>query len=169
MIGPKARPQQFGFKRGDHHLVVNGAVNTATAYDFTGRKLWTVPAIARGQIGNWRVRSGDTPPGLYRVGTIYRDWEKNPNPGLRITANEMSYGWYSLDLVELENQEAALGRAGIMIHGGGTALGKIGSWQPYQELVPTLGCVRMHNQDLRDKVMPLTKSGTLFVSVYQRI
>jgi hypothetical protein len=36
-----------------------------------------------------------------------------------------------------------------------------------QELRSTQGCVRMHNIDLRDKLLPLTKAGTVFVSVYQ--
>ena len=70
-------------------------------------------------------------------------------------------------MVELENQESKYGRAGIMIHGGGSACGWPAAWLPYQSLYQTWGCVRMHNQDLRDKVLPLTKTGTVFVSVYQ--
>ena len=54
-----------------------------------------------------------------------------------------------------------------MIHGGGSACGWPGAWNPLQTLYFTHGCVRLHNQDLRDKVLPLTKQGTLFVSVYQ--
>jgi L,D-peptidoglycan transpeptidase YkuD (ErfK/YbiS/YcfS/YnhG family) len=34
-------------------------------------------------------------------------------------------------------------------------------------LVPTHGCVRVHNADLRDKIVPLLATGTVFVSVYQ--
>jgi hypothetical protein len=33
--------------------------------------------------------------------------------------------------------------------------------------VPTLGCIRLHNADLRDRILPLTASGAVFVSVYQ--
>jgi hypothetical protein len=31
----------------------------------------------------------------------------------------------------------------------------------------TLGCVRLHNQDLRDKLLPLVEKGTVYVSVDQ--
>jgi hypothetical protein len=79
----------------------------------------------------------------------------------------MAYGWYSFDLVELEGQEAKYGRGGIMIHGGGSACGWPGAWAPMQRLFSTHGCVRMHNQHLKDHLLPLTKKGTVFVSVYQ--
>jgi hypothetical protein len=79
----------------------------------------------------------------------------------------LAYGWISFDLVELENQEAKVGRAGVMMHGGGTGCGWPGAWAPMQELRTTQGCVRMHNIDLRDKLLPLAKAGTVFVSVYQ--
>jgi hypothetical protein len=54
-----------------------------------------------------------------------------------------------------------------MIHGGGSANGWPGAWAPKQPLFPTHGCVRLHNIDLRDKVIPLLKTGAIFVSVYQ--
>ena len=71
------------------------------------------------------------------------------------------------DLEELEGQEARYGRAGIMIHGGGSACGWPGAWAPEQPLVPTLGCVRLRNVDLLHRVLPLTLTGTVFVSVFQ--
>ena len=79
----------------------------------------------------------------------------------------MAYGWVSFDLEELENQEAGYGRAGIMMHGGGSGDGWPGAWAPKQPLLTTYGCVRYHNQDLKDKILPLTKTGKVFVSVYQ--
>jgi hypothetical protein len=54
-----------------------------------------------------------------------------------------------------------------MIHGGGTACGWPGAWAPLQPLYPTLGCIRMHNRDLRDRVIPLLQAGRIWVSVYQ--
>lgn len=128
MIGPKKRPQDFGFKKGDCHLIVNDAIETMKAYSFEGMLLWEIPCLAR---------------------TL------------------MAYGWYSFDMVELENQEAGNGRAGIMTHGGGSANGWPGAWAPRQPLVPTHGCVRCHNIDLRDKILPLTKQGTVYISVFQ--
>mgnify|MGYP000938904493 CR=1 FL=1 len=167
-IGPKKRPQDFGFKEIDHHLVVNDIAETAKCYNFKGELLWEVPALARGQGSDfeYKLQKTDTPPGLYKIGAVYRDYERvGSNPSYdRIL---MAYGWYSFDLVEMENQEAGNGRAGIMIHGGGSACGWPGAWEPKQPLWPTHGCVRMHNQDLRDKLYEVVKRGTVWVSVYQ--
>jgi hypothetical protein len=168
MIGPKRKPQEFGFKKGDSHIIVNDISETAKAFSFEGKLLWEVPALARGQGSDFEFKLArtDTPPGLYRIGSIYRDYDKvGSNPSYDRTL--MSFGWYSFDMVELENQEARHGRAGIMIHGGGSACGWPGAWAPKQKLFSTHGCVRMYNQDLRDKLLPLTKTGTVYVSVFQ--
>jgi hypothetical protein len=168
MIGPKKRPQDFGFKAGDHHLIVNDITETIKAFNFDGKLLWELPCLARGQGSDneFKLRNTDTPPGLYRLGAIYRDYDKvGARPAYDRTL--MSYGWYSFDMAELENQESKYGRAGIMIHGGGSACGWPGAWAPMQKLFATHGCVRMHNQHLRDNLLPLTKSGVIFVSVYQ--
>jgi hypothetical protein len=168
LIGPKKRPQSFGFKTGDSHLIVNDAFERMKAFSFEGKLLWEVDCLARGQGSDfeWKLRNTDTPPGLYKVGTIYRDYEINGDKP-RYDRTLMAYGWYSLDLIELENQEAKYGRAGIMIHGGGSGNGWPGAWAPKQSLLPTHGCVRLHNIDLRDKIIPLLKTGAIFVSVYQ--
>ncbi len=168
MIGPKKRPQDFGFKQGDTHIVVNDISETAKAYDFSGKLLWEIPALARGQGSDFefKLTQTDTPPGLYKIGAVYKDYEKvGANPAYDRTL--MAYGWYSFDLVELENQEAKHGRAGIMIHGGGSACGWPGAWATNQPLHSTHGCIRTKNIDLRDKILPLTKTGTVYVSVYQ--
>lgn len=168
LIGPKKRPQEFGFKLGDHHLIVNDYSETLTAYDFHGAPLFTIPALARGQGADteWESPNTDTPPGLYKVGSVWRDYDRlGDNPGRQ--PDLMPYGWYTLDLEELEAQERRYGRAGIAIHGGGSGLGWPGCWQPRQALLSTHGCVRCHNIDLRDKIMPLVAKGTVFVSVYQ--
>jgi hypothetical protein len=168
MIGPKKRPQDFGFKKGDSHLIVNDLVETMKAFSFEGKLLWEIPCLARGQYSDfeWKIKNSDTPPGLYKIGTIYKDYEKaGDKPAYDRTL--MAYGWYSFDLIELENQESKYGRAGIMIHGGSSALGWPGAWAPNQPLVPTHGCCRARNIDLRDKVLPLTKQGTVYISVFQ--
>jgi len=168
LVGPKKRPQDFGFKAGDSHLIVNDASERMKAFSFEGKLLWEVPCLARGQGSDleWKVTNSDTPPGLYKIGTVYRDYEKaGDKPAYDRTL--MSFGWYSFDMVELENQEAGNGRAGIMLHGGSSALGWPGAWAPNQKLMPTFGCCRAHNIDLRDKVLPLTKQGKVFISVFQ--
>ena len=164
LVGPRiAAPVQPG----DSYLLVNDRDGDMEAYDHTGAFLWTVPCLARGQgaDNDWTRNSTDTPPGLYRIGQIYADYEQNPTPPCSDTA--MSYGWYSFDLIELENQEVKVGRAGIMLHGGGSGCGWPGAWAANQQLLPTLGCIRLHNIDLRDKVLPLTKQGTVYVGVFQ--
>ena len=130
---------------GDSYLLVNDRDQDMEAYDHTGAFLWKIPCLARGQ--------------------LYADYEQNPNPPCSDTA--MGYGWYSFDMEELEGQEVAHGRAGIMLHGGGSACGWPGAWAPQQPLHPTLGCVRLHNADLRDKVLPLYRQGTVYVGVFQ--
>jgi hypothetical protein len=168
MIGPKRTPREFGFKSGDHHLIVNDVTETVKAFNHSGKLLWELPCLARGQGSDWEYKLArtDTPPGLYKIGTVYRDYEvAGQSPKYDRTL--MAYGWYSFDLIELESQEVKFGRAGIMIHGGGSACGWPGAWAPMQKLFATHGCVRMHNQHLRDKLLPLTKTGTVFVSVFQ--
>ena len=168
MIGPKKRPQDFGFKKGDSHLIVNDAIETMKAYSFEGKLLWEIPCLARGQYSDfeWKIKNSDCPPGLYKLGVAYKDYERvGDNPAYDRTL--MAYGWYTFDMVELENQEIKYGRAGIALHGGGSANGWPGAWAPRQPLVPTHGCCRARNIDLRDKVLPLTKVGTVFLSVFQ--
>ena len=167
MVGPKKRPE---LKPGDHHLVVDDKAETVVAFDHNGQRLWSVAALARGQSTerDWRSRGSDTPPGLYQIGTIYRDYEVDPST--TCTAERRSYGWYSFDLIGLEGQEgpgSRDGRDGIMVHGGGSACGWPGAWLPLQPLYPTLGCIRMHNRDLRDLVLPLAAMGTIYLSVWQ--
>ena len=167
MVGPRKAPD---LKPGDHHLVANDRSEILTAYSHAGVKLWAVPCLCRGQGADteWRTTGSDTPPGLYRVGKVYRDYEENPNP--THSKDRQSYGWYSFDLEGLEGQEGPNSkpyRDGIMIHGGGTACGWPGAWAPKQALHPTLGCIRLRNVDLRDRVLPLIASGTIWVSVLQ--
>jgi hypothetical protein len=167
MVGPRKAPD---LKPGDYHLVADDRAESMTAYSHAGVKLWAVPCLCRGQGADaeWRTTGSDTPPGLYRVGKVYRDYEENPNP--HHSKDRQSYGWYSFDLEGLEGQEGPNSkpyRDGIMIHGGGTACGWPGAWAPKQALHPTLGCIRLRNVDLRDMVLPLYRQGTVWVSVLQ--
>ncbi|MGB5135425.1 MAG: L,D-transpeptidase [Prochlorococcaceae cyanobacterium] len=166
MAGPMKKAP---VKAGDSYLLVNDRDQDMEAYDHTGQLLWKVPALARGQGADteWRHTGTDTPPGLYKLGRVYLDYEADHSPPRDATLQ--AYGWYSFDMVELEGQEKTVGRAGIMLHGGGTGCGWPGAWAPQQKLLPTLGCIRVHNIVLRDKVLPLYEQGTVYVGVFQEI
>jgi hypothetical protein len=168
MIGPKKRPQDFGFKPGDSHLIVNDAVETMKAFSYEGKLLWEIPCLARGQYSDfeWKITNSDTPVGVYVFGEVYKDYERvGDKPAYDRTL--MAYGWYTFDMIDLEGQERNNGRAGIACHGGGSANGWPGAWAPNQPLVPTHGCIRLKNVDLRDKILPLYKKGKIFCSVFQ--
>jgi len=167
MVGPRKAPD---LKPGDHHLVADDRRQTMAAFTHDGKRLWSIPCLCRGQAGDaeWKATGSDTPPGLYKVGKIYRDYDRDPTA--RFSEDRRSYGWYSFDLEGQEGQEGPNSkphRDGIMIHGGGTACGWPGAWEPRQALHPTLGCIRLHNVDLRERVLPLVVMGTVWVSVLQ--
>lgn len=167
MVGPRIRPT---LRPGDHHLIANDVNETLTAWTHDGRRLWRIPCLARGQgrEAEWNRTGTDTPPGLYRVGTVHRDYEQDP--AATFTPDRRAYGWYSFDMEGMEGQEGPTSkpyRDGIMVHGGGSACGWPGAWAPRQALHPTLGCIRLHNQDLRDRMLPLLDLGTVWISVLQ--
>ena len=148
----------FGFTKGDYHLVMSDVTEQMSAFDSKGTKLWTIPALAKGVAGSdYRYTGADTPPGIYKLGVVYCDIE---------TGNlDPAYGWYTFDMEDLENQETGVGRSGICLHGGGSSAPD--PQAPYQPLLPTHGCVRIHNQDLRDRILPLYDSGVVFLTVHQ--
>jgi hypothetical protein len=164
LIGPKIPAP---VKPGYSYLLVNDRDKEMQAFDHTGKLLWRVPALARGQGADnvWTRQEADTPPGFYKLGNLHPDYEQNPKPPCSVIA--MSYGWYSFDIEQLEQQEVKIGRAGIMLHGGGSGCGWPGAWASKQQLLPTLGCIRLHNVDLRDKVLQLYKQGNVYVGVFQ--
>lgn len=170
LIGPKLTPRQYlkDSSVGEwFHLVVNDLNETCKAFSQDGKQLWQIPCLARGLYDNWRIKSGDTPPGLYKIGQVYRDYEIYGSNPKYCNRDMLAFGWYSFDLIDLEGQETGIGRSGVMVHGGGSACGWPGAWSPFQDLHFTHGCVRVANQNLRDKVLPLTEDGIVFVSVYQ--
>lgn len=167
MVGPKKRPD---LKPGDHHILANDIAETMTAFTHDGQKLWQIPCLCRGQgkEAEWSRTGEDTPPGLYLVGKVYRDYEEDPSE--TFSEERRAYGWYSFDLIGQEGQEGPDSkpyRDGIMIHGGGSACGWPGAWEPRQPLHSTLGCIRLHNQDLKERLLPLLGLGRIWVSVLQ--
>ncbi len=150
---PQAQKAQL--KPGEYHLVVNDwearFVGEAKCYDASGKLLWTIPALCKGVEGPvWTIRGGDTPPGLYKAGSITKTGTGEP------TRIWNAYGPWFIDLVECEHQEAKQGRSGIGLHGGGTAAPN--PLSDRQQLVPTLGCIRVHNIDLIEKIVPMVQA-----------
>lgn len=169
MIGPKIEPD---IKPGDYHLIVNDITEKAKLFDSNGKLLWEDNCLARGQYGEttWSTPRSDTPPGLYKLGKAYLDrLSRGPHPACDRTL--LAYGWASIDMVDLEGNEDGSGRAGIMVHGGGSGCGWPGAWEPKQHLIPTLGCVRLYNsrvEELAKLVKRISAQGnTVYVSVYQ--
>ena len=63
--------------------------------------------------------------------------------------------WCDIDYPDQDDLSASYGYAylnidgrGRAIHGGGSNLGWDGAMEPFQELLPTLGCFRMYNADV---------------------
>lgn len=108
---------------------------------------WSIPARGYGANGpGWWMVGGDTPPGRYRLGDIHRIPENDPQA--------QAFGPLAIDLIEMEGQETKNGRAGIMIHGGGSGLENAYS-SPRQGWVVTHGCVRCQNEDVQKIVYSL--------------
>ncbi|MGL5061431.1 MAG: hypothetical protein ACRC62_15770 [Microcoleus sp.] len=156
-------------QRGDYHLVVvddeSLPTSTMECFDHNGDRLWTRKCLARGQVADYGLYSGDTPVGLYYLGEL---WEAASDD----VATCKPYGIHCFDMVSVVDGEDAVGRAGICLHGGGSALGYPGCIEEYQELVPTFGCVRMHTIDLRETIYPIWKEcdrngKKVWMSVYQ--
>ena len=168
LVPPTRKPQEFGFGGGDTHVVVNAQSKEAKFFGHRGNLLYKAPVLCSGQSEDWRVRRGNTPPGLYRLGEVWRDYLSVP-PGIPPAHTDVrrQFGWLTFDMVDLEGNEDGSGRGGICLHGGGSANGWPGAWEPKQGLYSTLGCVRMHNADLLNKVLPRYEMGRVFVSVYQ--
>lgn len=96
----------------------------------------------------YEVAGGDTVPGLYVCGQVIPSVE-----GVDSGAIFRAYGRYAIELLEQQGQESALGRAGIMMHGGGSAAPD--PLAPYQGWYPTHGCIRLQNLVLEYAIVPL--------------
>jgi len=149
----------------DYHIVADGVQGRMKCYDYDGNLKWIIPCLCKGVMGPGSdVQGGDTPPGTYLVGQLTETQSDEP------ASTWNAFGKFFFDLVELENQEASRGRAGVGVHGGGSA-----SPNPLAEnqgLYPTHGCVRLLNKDLRDKFLNTYRyakknGGKLYLTVLQ--
>lgn len=146
----------------DIHIIVSHAYRTAKAFDAHGLLLWKTAALTEGVADSVDLPGGDTPFGLYRLG------EPIPTSVHEPAAIWHAYGPWFMDMQDLENQETGRGRAGIGLHGGGTGLrDPLADEQP---LIPTHGCVRVHNGFLKSRIVPLVQrtqkaGGSVYLTV----
>lgn len=131
------------------HIVVDGneGAQKLKAFNRDGSIALQCAAHTWGQHANWRQRNGDTPPGKYEVAEIYA------------TPGEAAYGEYCVDLIDLEGQESDNGRAGISLHGGGSGLAN--PFAPRQGWLPTHGCIRVQNEDLKRLVVMIRNAKSM--------
>jgi hypothetical protein len=171
MIGPKLKPTDFPGELTPvwSHLIANDITEVMKAFSHTGQPLWEIPCLCRGQGGehDWHTNGSDTPPGLYKLGALYDDVKAHGEHPAYGDDQMLAYGWQTYDLISLDHEEERSGRAGICLHGGGSGNGWPGAWAPKQHLLPTRGCIRIHNIELVNRIHPLYLAGAVFVSVYQ--
>lgn len=175
-------------KAGDLHLVVNatdddqaGEPSLAKLYDHAGNLTTQIQCLAQGVNGpSYRVPGGDTVPGLYVIAYVLRT-RSDESPGIWAAFGE----WYMhLGAAPgMADPQTQYGRAGIGIHGGGSALGirysdrllplakRTLSLAPNQALCATHGCVRLRNSAAewlaRLAQEKLAAGHQIFVSVHQ--
>ena len=114
----------------------------------TGKVLKVFEALGRGSQGPGNTQfmvDGNTPTGVYGVSRIEDT----------TTWNSASYGPHgALRLVPLSGNAAVAatvsGRQGLLIHGG--TLGQPGYWRGGQQLRATHGCVRLHDESMRELI-----------------
>lgn len=133
-------------------------------YSADGRLLYRLPCLAKGQHADYRIPKGDTPPGLYKLGTLYETQKGEP----WYTWN--AFGRYFLDMEGQEQNEEKYGRSGCGVHGGGSS--SPDPLAPSQGLYPTHGCVRVLNKDMENILVPLYRKtrangGMVWMTVYQ--
>lgn len=155
-------------KPNDYHIVIADREDRFESqmqiFDASGKLLHKLKCLAKGQNADYRIPKGDTPEGVYRCGVLYETRKDEPWHIWR------SFGKYFIDLEEMEDQERKHGRAGVGIHGAGSGLSD--PLAPFQPLRPTHGCVRVHNADMENIIVPLYRKvkaagGNVYVTVYQ--
>lgn len=140
---------------GDIHMTISHAAKKAQVWrkgDPAPGPLFEIDALTSGVGGGPDARGGDTPPGDYLARGVI------PTTSADSQATWDAYGAFFVELSDMEGQESSRGRAGIGMHGGGTALGPVGSQAPRQAyLCETEGCIRLFNIDLAEKIVPLVR------------
>ena len=140
------------FGPSDCHMVVSHAWHSLNVFDGHGKLLFHSSALTSGTGGSVDNTGGDTPFGDYLVTSeIIETLPAEP------WDTRAAYGPWFLGLTDLEGQESSRGRAGIGMHGG-----RQGDYAPDPTerhlLYPTHGCIRVFDDVLSHKIVPLVRS-----------
>jgi len=149
------------------HLIFNGAsrllkcfITGASAQGHPDGLLHTLPCHDVG-INDQYVTAGmdeygsrcKCPPGDYGVAAPMACATRNADGTVtRHNDDDAAYGCWFVPLLDTHGNEAAHGRSGIGIHGGGSGLPDPFALQ--QGWYYTLGCLRLQNADLEQTLIP---------------
>lgn len=129
-------------KAGDIHISISGPGHLAIVYEYSGKQLKKYEICCDGSAGpGWTQHNGDTPPGLYVLGTPV--WTQDRDDYHTIKA---PFGPVFVPLDFIEGPPGAAARQGLGDHGGGSGLED--PMASRQGWVVTHGCVRHQNEDV---------------------
>ena len=147
----------------DVHMIVSHTWRSMKVYTGDGRQILATDALTSGTGGDFTQVGGDTPLGTYRfTGEIIQTTIEDS------FATWASYGPWFLGLFDVDGQERIIGRSGIGMHGG-----RQGKYAPdsrnTHHLYPTHGCIRVYDEILDEKIVPLLRQtlrgGKAYVTV----
>jgi RHS repeat-associated protein len=127
-------------------------------HEWNGNKITAYEGLAAGQHRDRQNEGGDTPYGVYRA-----DRTTVTEGGTEDSRLGTAYGTGKVRFDAIAGDAFDSGANGIRIHGGGTS--RLLVPDPYaleQTLIPTVGCVRVTNQDVNfliDDINTLAEGG----------
>lgn len=152
------------------HLVFNGQARVLKAYIKDGGALGKpdglLHTVACHDVGvnDQYITSGQDqygyrckcPPGEYTIGVpMVCATRKLDGTLVKNNSDDAAYGCWFLPVVDSDGHQAAHGRSGIGIHGGGSDLQNPFALQQGWEY--TYGCLRLQNADLEQIIVPFVQ------------
>lgn len=131
---PQEDIQQTAYRRGNLHIVFSDKQKSMKVYNYRGILLLEC-AASNEAINPGYGHHGKCPPGQYRIGQIVR-------------VGTPAFGEFFIPIRDItpDGPLHKYKRIGIGIHSGGSSLRN--PFAPYQPLLRTHGCIRLHNIDL---------------------
>jgi hypothetical protein len=127
-------------KQGDYHIVVAASQHHFQVYNYEGQLAFEDEVRCDGTAGpGWQQHNGDTPPGIYRLGTPV--WTLSTDDFATVKA---PFGPVFTPLIFLEGPFGAELRQGLGDHAGGSGLED--PMADEQGWVVTHGCCRFQGK-----------------------